>query len=74
MLLGFFLISKKDSDIRQRELFDYCKSYFLEYFTGNILLTLKDGFKGFMMTEMIERLSRKIFYLFRIYSYSIFLF
>jgi len=49
--------SKKDSDIRQRELFDYCKSYFLEYFTENILSTLKDGFKGFMMTEMIERLS-----------------
>ena len=49
--------SKKDADIRQRELFEYCKSYFLEYFTGNILSTLKDGFKGFMMTEMIERLN-----------------
>jgi len=49
--------SKKDADVRQRELFDYCKSYFLEYFTGNILSTLKDGFKGFMMTEMMDRLS-----------------
>ncbi|CAF1418241.1 unnamed protein product [Rotaria sordida] len=49
--------SKKDSEIRQRELFEYCKSYFLEYFTTNILSTLKDGFQGFMMTEMIERLS-----------------
>jgi pumilio family protein 6 len=49
--------SKKDAEIRQRELFDYCKSYFLEYFTGNILSTLKDGFKGFMMTEMMDRLS-----------------
>ncbi|CAF3488854.1 unnamed protein product [Rotaria sp. Silwood1] len=49
--------SKKDSEIRQNELFEYCKSYFLEYFTNNILATLKDGFRGFMMTEMIERLS-----------------
>jgi pumilio family protein 6 len=49
--------SKKDAETRQRELFDYCKSYFLEYFTGNILSTLKDGFKGFMMTEMMDRLS-----------------
>jgi len=49
--------SKKDAEIRQRELFDYCKSYFLEYFTTNILATLNDGFKGFMLTEMIERLS-----------------
>ncbi|CAF3760439.1 unnamed protein product, partial [Rotaria magnacalcarata] len=49
--------SKKDSEIRQRELFEYCKSYFLEYFTSNTLATLKDGFQGFMMTEMIERLS-----------------
>jgi pumilio family protein 6 len=49
--------SKKDAEIRQQELFDYCKSYFLEYFTGNILSTLKDGFKGFMMTEMMDRLS-----------------
>jgi len=49
--------SKKDADIRQRELFEYCKSYFLEYFTGNILSTFKDGSKGFMMTEMIERLN-----------------
>ncbi|CAF4524814.1 unnamed protein product [Rotaria socialis] len=49
--------SKKDPEIRQRELFEYCKSYFLEYFTSNTLATLKDGFQGFMMTEMIERLS-----------------
>jgi len=49
--------SKKDSNIRQQELFDYCKSYFLEYFIGNILSTLKDGFKGFMMTEMMEKLT-----------------
>ncbi|CAF2570223.1 unnamed protein product [Rotaria sp. Silwood2] len=49
--------SKKDPDVRQRELFEYCKSYFLEYFTANSLTTLKDGFRGFMMTEMIERLS-----------------
>ena len=54
-------LSKKDPEIRQRELFDFCKSYFLEYFTTNILPTLRDGFKGFMMTEMIERLSRKLF-------------
>jgi pumilio family protein 6 len=52
--------SKKDADIRQKELFDYCKSYFLEYFTENILSTLKDGFKGFMMTEMMDRLSRRM--------------
>lgn len=52
--------SKKDAEIRQRELFDYCKSYFLDYFTNNILSTLKDGFKGFMLTEVIERLSRKL--------------
>lgn len=51
--------SKKDSDIRQKELFDYCKTYFIEYFNENILSTLKDGFKGFMLTEMIERLTRK---------------
>ena len=55
-----FLFSKKDPEIRQSELFDYCKSYFLEYFTENIPTTLKDGFKGFMMTEMMERLTRRI--------------
>lgn len=55
-----YFISKKDAVVRQSELFDYCKSYFLEYFTNNILTTLKDGFKGFMMTEMIERLPRRI--------------
>ncbi|CAF0895647.1 unnamed protein product [Adineta steineri] len=49
--------SKKDADIRQRELFDFCKSYFLEFFTTNILFSLKDGFHGFMMTEMIAKLS-----------------
>ena len=54
------LFSKKDSEIRQKELFDYCKSYFLEYFTENMLSALKDGFQGFMMTEMIERLARKL--------------
>lgn len=59
----FSFISKKDAEIRQRELFEYCKSYFLDYFTANALATLKDGFQGFMMTEMIERLSRKYFYL-----------
>jgi len=49
--------SKKDPEIRQHELFDYCKSYFLEHFTENTLAALKDGFKGFIMAEMIERLS-----------------
>lgn len=49
--------SKKDAEIRQSELFDFCQSYFLEYFTNNVLTTFKDGFKGFIMTEMIERLS-----------------
>lgn len=49
--------SKKDSEIRQRELFDFCKSFFLNYFTEHIDSTIKDGFQGFMMTEMIERLT-----------------
>ena len=49
--------SKKDSEVRQRELFDFCKSYFLEYFAEHMDSTIKDGFQGFMMTETIDRLT-----------------
>lgn len=55
------LLSKKDPNIRQKELLDFCKDYFLEYFSENITSMLKDGFKGYMMVELIERLSGKLF-------------
>jgi len=56
--------SKKDPLIRQKELFDYCKKYFIEYICKNIATCLKDGFKGFIMAEVLGKVddNMNVFY------------